>query len=101
METIINKIIELDDNAKSMVKIIKEKEENIETYIDEKLQIEKEKIDNKYLYKRKNIQEKYDIMFENKKIEIDEEKKRQINNLREKYEQAKKIILEKLLDSII
>ena len=45
MEDIINKIIELDNNAKNKINAIKEKEENIESYVNEKLQIEKEKID--------------------------------------------------------
>lgn len=101
LETIINKIIELDDMAKSKIKGIKEKEENIETYINEKLQIEKEKIDNKFLYKKKNMQEKYEVMFEQQKAKLDEDKQRRINNLQNKYEQEKQNILKKLLNGII
>lgn len=101
MENIINKIIELDNNAKSKIKVIKEKEKNIETYINETLQIEKEKIDNRFAYKRKNMQEKYNVKFEQKKIELDKQKQKQITNLQTKYEQAKQDILEELLNSII
>ena len=101
MENIINKIIELDQNAKRKISTIKEKEENMETYINEKLKVEKEKIDNKYLYKKKNLQEKYDSNYEQRKLDLDEYKQKQIIQLQTKYEGEKKDILQKIINSII
>ena len=101
LENIINKIIELDEQAKRKIKTIKEKEENIEIYINEKLKIEKEKIDNKFLYKKRKIQKKYDLNFEQSKLKIDEYKKKQITELQKIYEQEKQDIMQKIVESII
>ena len=101
MEEIINKLIALDINAVGKVKDIKEKKENIETYVNEKLKVEKQKIDSKFLYKRKKTQEKYDLMFEDNKQELDKTKNEQIRKIEERYEQNKEDILEELINSII
>ena len=101
MDLIINKIIDLDNAAKSKITSIREKEENIENYISEEIEKKKELIDSRYLYKRKNIQEKYNEMFEQKKKQLDEEKEKEINKLHEKYEQEKPKILKELLEGII
>ena len=101
MEVILNKIIDLDNQAKSKILQIKQKEENIETYISETLEKEKKVIDNRFLYKRKKIQEKYDNMFEEAKNRLNEEKYKQINILREKYKQNKQQIIEKTLNEIV
>lgn len=101
MEVILNKLIDLDNQAKSKILQIKQKEENIETYISETLEKEKKVIDNRFLYKRKKIQEKYDNMFKEAKNRLNEEKYKQINILREKYEQNKQQIIEKTLNEIV
>ena len=74
MEEVINNLITIDNMAVNKIKQIKEKEDNIETYISERLEIEKKKIDSIYLYKRKVIQEKYDKMFEEKRILLEQDK---------------------------
>ena len=56
MEDIINKLIGLDDSAKNKIKVIKEKEENIENYIEEKLKIKK--IQDEYEKNNDNILQK-------------------------------------------
>lgn len=101
MESIINKIIEIDNMAKSKIDTIKKEEDNIETHISEKLEKEKDIIDNKYAYKKKNLQERADIMFEEKKAKLEEEKARQKAKLQNQYKQSEQEILEKLLDGII
>ena len=72
MDLILNKIIDLDNAAKSKISEIKEKEENIETYISQQIEKEKELIDSRFLYKRKKTQEKYDEMLSQKTKELDE-----------------------------
>lgn len=101
MEEIINKIIELDNIGKLKISKIKEKQENIEIYINKQLEKEEEAIDSKFLYKKKNIQEKYDIMFNQKKAELDIERDKKIEELRKKYEVAKQQILGHFLEEII
>ena len=101
MDVILNKIINLDNQAKNKIIQIKQKEENIETYISETIEKEKKEIDSRFLYKRKITQEKYDKMFEESKKKLDEEKDKQINKIREKYEQEKQQIIEKMLSEIV
>ena len=43
MEELINQIVELDNHAKEKIRSIKDKEDNIETYISETLEKEKKK----------------------------------------------------------
>ena len=57
MDLILNKIIDLDNAAKSKISEIKEKEENIETYISQQIEKEKELIDSRFLYKIKKTKE--------------------------------------------
>ena len=100
MDGILNKIINLDNQAKNKIIQIKQKEENIETYISETIEKEKKEIDSRFLYKRKITQEKYDKI---KKV-LDArviEKDKQINKIREKYEQEKQQIIEKMLSEIV
>ena len=101
MEDVINKIIELDECARKKIKIIEEKENNIETYINEKLKVEKEKIDNIIAYKKKNRQEKYEQEFTKRKELIDEYKQKQIIELQNKYEKEKQEIVKKIVNNII
>ena len=119
MDGILNKIINLDNQAKNKIIQIKQKEENIETYISETIEKEKKEIDSRFLYKinievstlttqiseneqkLSNAQEKYDKMFEESKKKLDEEKDKQINKIREKYEQEKQQIIEKMLSEIV
>lgn len=101
MEEIIKQIINLDRNAVLKVKNIKEKEDNIEIYVNEKLKIERQKIDNRYLYKRKKIQEKYDLLFEKNKIELNQKKEDQIKKIDEKYILEKESIVNNVLEKIL
>lgn len=101
MEMILNKIIDLDNQAKSKILTIKEKEENIETYVSEKIEKEKALIDSRISFKKKKLQEKYDLMLEQEKTRLDEEKNRQIAILHEKYEQEKQKIIEQTINQIL
>ena len=94
MDGILNKIINLDNQAKNKIIQIKQKEENIETYISETIEKEKKEIDSRFLYKRKITQEKYDKMFEESKKKLDEEKDKQIDLMAE-YIESKKILVDK------
>lgn len=101
MEDVIKKIIEIDNYAKNKIKDIQKKQENIEGLIEKKLIEEKNKIDNRYAYKRKKIQEKYDQLFEIERNKLEENKQKQITKLQEVYKNDKSKILNKLINSII
>ena len=101
LEEIIKKLIEFDENAKNKINSIKQKEENIEEEINSKLKTEKEKIDNQYVFKRKNLKEKYDKIYQENCARINSEKEKQINYLRQKYQEEGSSIVDKIVNSII
>lgn len=101
LEEIINKIIELDNNAKRKIIEVKNKEDNIENYINERLIKEKEKADSQYAFKKKKFQEKYDFMYEQKIGLLEEKKEKKISELQEKYKLNQKATIENLLKNII
>ena len=101
LEEIIKKLIEFDENAKNKINSIKQKEENIEEEINSKLKTEKEKIDNQYVFKRKNLKEKYDKLYQENCEKINSEKEKQINLLRQKYQEEGSSIVDKIVNSII
>lgn len=101
LENIINKLIELDNMAKLKINGIKEKEENIETYISERIEREQKIIDSQFAYKKKNLQEKYDMRLKEEIAKIDEKKELKIRELQNRYAQEKEKILNDLLKEII
>ena len=67
MEEEILKLIDLDNNAKKLVDSELEKKDNIEIYISEKIKYEKEKIDNRFSFKKTKVQEKFEKIYEEEK----------------------------------
>lgn len=100
-EDLINKLINLDNEAKHELKEIEEKEENIEYYINQKLTTEKAKIDNMYVFKKKNLQDSYDKKWEKEKQVLDEKKEQALSRLREKYNEEKENIITDILGEIM
>lgn len=101
MENIIDKIIELDNAAKNKILEIKEREDNIETYISKQIEKEKENIDSRFLLKKKILQEKYNEKFEKKKEELNIYKSQQIKVIQERYEKEREKIINKIIDEIV
>ena len=101
LEEIIKKLIEFDEDAKNKINSVKQKEENIEEEINSKLKSEKEKIDNQYVFKRKSLKEKYDKIYQENCERINSEKEKQINSLRQKYQEEGSSIVDKIVNSII
>ena len=100
-EELINKLINLDNEAKHELKEIEEKEENIEYYINQKLTTEKAKIDNMYFFKKKNLQDGYDKKWEKEKQVLDEKKGQALGRLRERYNEEKEKIITDILAEIM
>ena len=67
LEELINQIVELDNHAKEKIRSIKDKEDNIETYISETLEKEKKKLDSRYVFMKKNAEERFNNKFAQEK----------------------------------
>ena len=101
MEELINQIVELDNHAKEKIRSIKDKEDNIETYISETLEKEKKKLDSRFVFMKKNAEERFNNKFAQEKERLDKSKTEELEKLRQKYSKQKDTILRNLVDSII
>lgn len=100
MEEIINKIIEIDNNAKSIIKEEKEKKDNFEEFIDSEFNTKKAVLDLQYKDEINKQKEKYNNMLEQKKIEEEENTKQEIDNIGKKYSELEEDIINKIIDKI-
>ena len=101
LEEIIKKLIEFDENAKNKIISIKQKEDNIEEEISLRLKEEKEKIDNKFVFKKNNLREKYDRIYQENCERIDKEKQKQIEIIKQKFEIDGDSYVEQIVNRII
>lgn len=100
MEEIFNKIIEIDKNAKEITNIEKEKQLNIDEFIESEFGIKKVVIDMEFKDEIDLQKRKYDEMFQEKKQEIDKNVKEQIENIEKKYLEKENEIIEKIITDI-
>lgn len=100
MEEIIKKIIEIDNNAKAIVKDENNKKINIEEAIEEEFNTQKVVIDLEYkdeINKKKN--ERIELL-ESKKREINENLKLEIDKIQNFYNENSERIVASIVNSI-
>lgn len=100
MEEIFNKIIEIDNNAKSITNMEKEKKLNIEEYIESEFGIKKVVLDMEFKDEIELQKRKYDEMFQEKKQEIDEKTKKEIEDVQTIYREKENEIIENIISNI-
>ncbi len=100
MEEIFNKIIEIDNNAKSITNIEKEKKLNIEEYIESEFGIKKVVLDMEFKDEVNLQKRKYEEMFQEKKQEIDKKVKQEIEDVENAYKEKEKEIIANIISSI-
>ena len=101
LEEIIKKLIKFDEDAKNKINSIKRVEESIEEEISARLETEKEKIDNQYVFKKKNLKEKYDKIYQENCERINNEKEKQIDYLKQKHRTDEDILVNQIINNII
>ncbi len=97
MEEIINKIIDIDNNSKRIVEQELKKKNNIDDYIESEFNNEKIIIDIQYKKEIIKVQEKYKNMFEEKKNQIKDSINEEIKNIEKKYSEVE----DKLVNDIV
>lgn len=100
MEEIFNKIIEIDNNAKSITNMEKEKKLNIEEYIESEFGIKKVVLDMEFKDEIELQKRKYEEMFQEKKQEIDEKTKKEIEDVQNIYREKENEIIENIISNI-
>lgn len=100
MEEIFNKIIEIDNNAKSITNLEKEKKLNLDEYIESEFGIKKVVIDMEFKDDLEVQKKKYEEMFQEKKKEIDEKTKQEIEDVEKVYKEKESEIIENIITII-
>lgn len=100
MEEIINKLIEIDNNAKLIVQEEKEKKNNFEDYIEKEFNTKKTIIDLQLKDEIKRQKQKMDNMLEEKKQQIKNEVQGEITRIEKDYNEIEQNLILKILDKI-
>ncbi len=100
MEEIIKKIIEIDNNAKAIVKDENSKKINIEDAIEEEFNTQKVVIDLEYKDEINKKKTEKAELFESKKSEINEDLKVEIDKIQNYYNENSERIVKSIVDSI-
>ena len=101
MEEILNSLIQIDENCKSELNLIHQKEENIEFLVDNELSRRKTEIKTKFKFKIDMKKSEYDIKLNEFKNKLQEENKMQIEEIKNEYITQKGEIIKKIVNSII
>ncbi len=85
MEEIFNKIIEIDEKAKGIVNIEKEKKINLEEHIESEFGIKKVVLDMEFKDEVENQKKKYNEKFQEAKEQIDDNVQKEMEELKNIY----------------
>lgn len=100
MEEIFNKIIEIDEKSKEIVRAEKDKKKNIDEFIENEFNTKKVLLDIEFKENVEKEKKKYEKMFMSKKEEIDNEVQRQIQETEIDYKNRENDIIRKIVDGV-
>lgn len=100
MEEILNKIIEIDNNAKAIVNEEKNKKENIEDIIEQEFKTQKTVIDLEYKDEINKKRNEKTAQLEERKREIDDNLQIEIDKIQKSYYENESEIIANILSSI-
>ncbi len=100
MEDILKEIIQIDKNAREIVKDEKEKKLNIDDFVESEFKTQKTILDLEYKEEVIKQKEKYNKLFEQKKIEIDKKVKQKVEEIEKSYKEKEEDIVKYIINSI-
>ncbi len=101
MEEIINKLLEIDNHAKSIILEYQEKKNNLDLYVSEEIAKRKREIDATYDFKIDFRKKEYKRLLEEKKLAMEEIKQNGILELQAKFQMEKDRLVNEIFKSII
>jgi hypothetical protein len=100
LEEIFNKIIEIDEKAKGIVNIEKEKKINLEEHIESEFGIKKVVLDMEFKDEVENQKKKYNEKFQEAKEQIDDNVQKEMEELKNIYSIKENEIIRNIIDDI-
>ena len=101
MEKILNKLIAADLECQRALNQLKEKQENIEYFVNDALENRKDEIKAKYKFKIDMRKHEYDMKLAENLQEIELQKQKQMQEMKANYEMEKQQIIDKIVKSIM
>ena len=101
MENIINKLLEIDAHAKSVVLEYQEKKNNLDVYVSEEINKRKRDIDSTYNFKINFRKQEFQRKLEEKKSAMQKIKENGIKELQVRYNIEKERLANEIYNSII
>lgn len=101
MEKIINQMIEIDNEARAIIAEVETNEKNIDSYIEEEINLRQSKIEDEMRNIVNEKQKDYDYEFKKRAKIIKEKLVRDLNWLEENYNLQKDMMLEDAYKEII
>lgn len=101
MEEIINKLLDIDNKAKSIMLEYQEKKNNLDVYISEEIAKRKKEIDSQYKFRIDFHKDEYIRKLNEKKNIMNEIKDKGIEELKESYNIEKNRLAEDIIKMII
>ena len=98
MEDILKEIIEIDKNAREIVKQEKDKKINIDDFIETEFRTKKAILDLEYKEEITKQKENYDKLFQKRKMEIDSQIHLKITEIERSYKNKEKDIIKNIID---
>ena len=100
MDEIINKLIEIDEQAKSEIKVAESKKENLDDLIEERLKKEKDKIDCKYTTKLRFKENELKEKLEKEQERINSNLQMELDKLENEYKLDTQVRLGKMMKNM-
>lgn len=101
MEETIKELMEFDKDCKHIIEDLDAKKSNIDEAIDEQIELKKEEINIKYLYKINFQKSEYDKRIKQKKEKIDKATNIEIQKMQENFENEKENIVNTIINNIL
>ena len=101
MEEILNSLISIDDECKKVLHSLEERQDNIEYLVNDELSKRKNEIKTKYKFKIDMRKNEYDMKLSEMQKEISSRKLREIEEIKEKYNNEKEELLNNIVKEIL
>lgn len=100
MDEILKEIIEIDKNAKNIIKEEKEKKLNIDNYIESEYRTKKSVLDLEYKEEIEKQKQKYNQMYNEERLKTEDEANKEIEKIENFYNKEKSNIINSIIASI-
>ncbi len=101
MEEILNKLIDADLECQRALNQLKQKQQNIEYFINDELEKRKDEIKAKYKFKIDMRKHEYDVKLAENLQEIEQQKQKQMEKMKANYETEQQNVIDKIVKSIM